>query len=123
MRCRTTFAFSVLLLCCSFATGKDKKKILLPTDVLQAQTVLVVVDPQAGMAIDAPTGNRAAQDDVEKALMKWGRFRMAMDVSTADLVISVRKGSGRVAQPTHQTTETSSHRLARGRLAPVADLP
>lgn len=100
MRCKKVFAFSLLLVCGVFAAGKDKKKVLLPADVLQAKTVLVVIDPDAGMSIDAPTANRTALEDVEKALMKWGRFQLANDVSTADLVISVRKGSGKIAQPT-----------------------
>jgi hypothetical protein len=82
------------------AGGKDKKKVLLPADVLEAKTVLVLIDPQAGMAIDAPMANRNARDAVEKALMNWGRFMLATDVSTADLVITVRKGDGKMAQPT-----------------------
>jgi hypothetical protein len=89
-----------LPLCCMVAAGKNKKKVILPTDVLQAQTVLVVIEPGAGETIDAPMANRIARDDVEKALMNWGRFRMAVNASDADLIISVRKGSGRVAQPT-----------------------
>jgi hypothetical protein len=52
------------------------------------------------VAIDAPNSNRTAQEDVEKALMNWGRFTLATDVSTADLIISVRKGNGKVVQPT-----------------------
>ena len=93
-------AISISLLCCVGAGAKGKKKILLPADVLQAQTVLVVIEPEAGMNIEAPMGNRKAQDDVEKALMNWGRFRLVEDVSSADLVISLRKGSGKLAQPT-----------------------
>ena len=100
MRYRRRVAFSVLLLGCLVAAGKDKKKVLLPADVLEARTVLVVVDPDAGMAIDAPNANRTAREDVEKALMNWGRFTLASDVSSADLVISVRKGNGKVVQPT-----------------------
>ena len=91
----------LLLLACSLAgVGKDKKKNLLPVYVLQAKTVLVVVDPEAGTAIDAPMANRTAQEDVEKALMNWGRFKLAVDASDADLIITVRKGSGRVVEPT-----------------------
>jgi len=90
----------LLPVCCLVATGKNKKKVILPADVLQAQTVLVVIEPDAGETIDAPMANRTARDDVAKALMNWGRFRMAVNASDADLVISVRKGSGRVAQPT-----------------------
>lgn len=37
---------------------------------------------------------------MEKALRNWGRFTIATDVSTADLVISIRKGNGKMAQPT-----------------------
>ena len=90
----------LLLLCCTFAAGKDKKKIILPADVLRAETVLVVIDPDAGIAADAPLANKMARDDVERALMKWGRFRLANDASNADLIITVRRGSGKVAQPT-----------------------
>jgi len=100
MRYHRKIAFSLLVVCCMPAGGKDKKKVLLPADVLEATTVLVVVDPEAGVAIDAPNANRTAQEDVEKAIMNWGRFSLAMDVSTADLVISVRKGNGKIAQPT-----------------------
>lgn len=92
--------FLLLLMSCVAVAAKDKKKILLPDDVLQAETVLVVIDPDAGMALDAPTANRNAQEAVEKALMNWGRYRLATDVSTADLVVVVRKGSGKMAQPT-----------------------
>jgi hypothetical protein len=31
---------------------------------------------------------------------KWGRYRLALDTITADLVIGVRKGTGKVANPT-----------------------
>jgi len=100
MRYPRSVAFSLLLVCCLVAAGKDKKKSLLPTDILEARTVLVVVDPDAGVAIEAPNSNRTAQEDVEKALMNWGRFTLATDVSTADLIISVRRGNGKVVQPT-----------------------
>jgi hypothetical protein len=100
MRLHRSLALFLLLVCSLVAAGKDKKKVILPTDVLEARTVLVVVDPDAGAALDAPMANRTAQEDVEKALMNWGRFTMAPDASTADLIISVRKGNGRMAQPT-----------------------
>lgn len=90
-----------LTMVCVVAVGKEKKKkVLLPQDVLQARTVLVVIDPDAGVSLDSPKANRKAQENVEKALMKWGRFALATDLSTADLVITVRKGSGKVVQPT-----------------------
>ena len=78
--------------------AKDKKKIL-PAYVLQARTVLVVVDPDAGISPSNPNENRIAQGDVEKALVNWGRFSPVMDAQTADLVISVRRGHGKAVNP------------------------
>jgi hypothetical protein len=96
---RRTLGVSVLFLSCLVGAAKDKKKALLPADVLQAKTVLVIIDPNAGMAIEDPNANRIAQEDVEKALMKWGRFSLAVEGSTADLIITVRKGNGKLVQP------------------------
>jgi hypothetical protein len=93
-------AVSVLLACPIAATAKDKKKILLPNDVLDARTVLVVVDPDAGIALDSPNANREALQNVENSLANWGRFRLVRSEYNADLVILVRKGNGRIAQPT-----------------------
>ena len=75
MRYQRVIVFALLLACGLAAAGKNKKKVLLPDDVLEASTVLVVVDPDAGMSLDAPNANRTAQEDVERALMNWGRFR------------------------------------------------
>ena len=100
MSYRRSVVVSFLVLWGLVAAGKNKNKAVLPTDVLQAKTVLVVIDPDAGMAVDAPMANRTAQEDVERALMNWGRFRIALNVSDADLIISVRKGNGKIAQPT-----------------------
>lgn len=58
MRYHRSLSFSLFLVCCLVAAGKDKKKVLLPTDVLEAKKVLVVADPEAGVAIDAPSANR-----------------------------------------------------------------
>jgi hypothetical protein len=80
----------------SFA--KDKKKILLPDYVLRARTVMVVVNPGSEIPLADPGENRNAQDAVEQALLKWGRFKLALDSQTADLVISVRRG--RAVSPT-----------------------
>jgi len=99
VRSRNLALWSSLLLCV-VAAAKDKKKVILPADVLQAQTVLVVIDPDAGTTVDAPNANRTARDAVENALRNWGRFRMALSASDADIVISVRKGSGKMAEPT-----------------------
>lgn len=100
MRCCRSLVFSLLMMCCLVAGAKDKKKVLLPDDVLDARTVLVVVDPEAGVAMDDPLANRKAQEDVEKALMSWGRFTLVMEASSADLIISVRKGNGKTVEPT-----------------------
>src|SRR5579859_2780139 len=97
MRCTRILAVAAISICCLVAAGKNKKKILLPADVLKAQTVLVLIDPDAGVPLDAPNANRTAQEDVEKALMDWGRFRMTMNISNADLIIVVRKGDGKIA--------------------------
>jgi hypothetical protein len=83
----------MLLLCCVAAAAKDKKKPLLPADVLQAKTVLVVIDSHAGADAEAPLANQTAQRDVERALANWGRFELVTDISTADLIVSIRKGN------------------------------
>jgi hypothetical protein len=95
MRFLRVAAVPLLLISPIVLTAKDKKKSLLPDDVLQAKTVLVVVQPGAGIEIDAPNANRTALDDVENALTNWGRFRLVRSEYDADLVISVRKGTGR----------------------------
>lgn len=75
------------------ANAKDKSKATLPEIVLRAQTALVVIAPDAGEPLDHPTANASARDNVEKALLQWGRLRLVMDGEEADLVISVRTGS------------------------------
>lgn len=99
MLSRRSALFALLLLLVLLAHAKDKKKVL-PEYVLRAHTVLVVVDPDAGISPLNPNENRIAQDDVEKALMSWGRFSPVMDAQTADLVITVRKGHGKAVNPT-----------------------
>jgi hypothetical protein len=74
------------------AAAKNKKKQQLPDHVLNAQRVLIVIRPDAGEPLTNPTANRTAQDDVERAISKWGRFDLVMEAQTADLVIAVRKG-------------------------------
>jgi len=83
------------------AIADKKKKDSLPPEILNAQTVVVLVDPDAGMSTSEPLANRTAQDDVEKALAKWGWLKLMLIGGTdADLVITVRKGNGKVVQPT-----------------------
>jgi len=90
----------MMVLIASLAIAGPKKKDLLPAYVLKARTVLVIIDPESGTSMTAPQANKTAQDDVEKALMKWGRFAPVVPGMPADLVITVRKGSGKVMEPT-----------------------
>jgi hypothetical protein len=90
---------SLILLATLLATpalAKDKKKASLPEYVLRASTVLVVVMPDAGEPIDQPMANSTARENVEKALMQWGRLRLVMDGQESDLVIAVRTGSSKM---------------------------
>jgi hypothetical protein len=100
MRTRMSLLLSLVLLFACLATANDKKKDTLPAEVLEAQTVVVLVDPEAGMSTSAPLANRTAQEDVEKALAKWGRLKPVLVGNTADLVITVRKGNGKIVQKT-----------------------
>lgn len=97
---RRLVAIPLTLLLILPAIAKDKKKPLLPEDVLRAQTVLVVIDPEAGEPLDQPRANYTARENVEKALMEWGRFRLVMDGQPSDLVIAIRTGSGQSVRPT-----------------------
>jgi hypothetical protein len=82
------------------AGAQGKKKSTLPGYVLEAQTVFVMIDPDAGISVNDPQGNRTAREDVEKALMRWGRLKPVMATSQADLVIVIRKGNTHAVQPT-----------------------
>lgn len=92
-------AVAVCAIAINFSVAKEKKSTL-PDFVLAAQTVVVLIDPNAAIPINDPSGNRTAQDDVEKALMTWGRLRLTMDAGHADLVIVVRKGNKQAVNPT-----------------------
>ncbi len=100
MSIRMGVFLSLVLLFACFATANNKKKDALPAEVLDARTVVVLVDPDAGMSTSAPLANRTAQEDVEKALANWGRLKLVLTGNTADLVITVRKGNGKIVQPT-----------------------
>jgi hypothetical protein len=97
---RRGFAVSVMVLCCLIANGKDKKKALLPVDILQAQTVSVIIDPDAGVDLQDPDADRVARENVEGAIVKWGRLRLFAGASSPDLIIVVRKGNRKTAEPT-----------------------
>jgi hypothetical protein len=100
MTARVSSLLSLVILLSSLGMAKDKNKSLLAEDVLRARTVLVVVNPDAGEALDQPNANATARDNVEKALMNWGRFDLALDGQEADLVIAVRTGNGKAVRPT-----------------------
>jgi hypothetical protein len=100
MRYAKYVVLAPLVLGCMMADGKNKKKVLLPADVVQAETAIVLVDPDAGVQVDSPYGDTKAREDVETALMNWGRFRLVMEASSADLVFVVHKGTGKVSEPT-----------------------
>ena len=89
----------ILVVATGLAWGKKKEK-LLPEIVVKAETVLVVILPDTREPANDVTSNKRAQQDVEKALMKWGKYRLALDVKTADLVIGVRRGAERPFTPT-----------------------
>jgi hypothetical protein len=59
----------------------------------------VLIDPDAGTSAENPLANKKAQDDVERALMKWGRLSPVMEVASADLVIVIRTGNGKMRMP------------------------
>ena len=98
MPLRKPLAVTAIILCSALASAK--KKAILPVDVLRARTVLVIIDPAAGVDARNPNANRAARADVEKALDQWGRFTLVQEGFTADLIIMVRKGNGKLIQPT-----------------------
>jgi hypothetical protein len=101
MPIRVRALLTLVLLFTCFAAANTKKKESLPAEVLNAQTVVVLVDPDAGMSTSAPLANRTAQEDVEKALANWGRLKLVLiGGNNADLVITVRKGNGKIVQPT-----------------------
>jgi hypothetical protein len=97
---RIRVLLALLFVFTSFAVANDKKKSPLPAYVVKARTVLVLIDPDAGIAATDPRANKTAQEDVEKAFANWGRLMPVLDVQTADLIITVRKGTGKIVQPT-----------------------
>lgn len=94
------FRFALPFFLITLAFAKDKNTTVLPADVLQARTVLVVLDPDSGEPLDQPYTNSNARENVEKALLEWGRFDLLMDGAQADLIITVRVGNNRLVEPT-----------------------
>jgi hypothetical protein len=110
---RLSFLASLVVLLAFLAAADTKKKETLPAVVLNAQTVVVLVDPDAGISTSEPLANRTAQEDVEKALANWGRLKLVLIGGTdADLVITVRKGSEKAIQPTITGEPTNDHPVA-----------
>lgn len=89
---RALMVFLAILFLVLQAGAKDKKKQPLPDMVLNAHSVVVVIYPNGGEPLTDLNSNSTARDNVERALTKWGRFELAMEPRTADLVIAVRKG-------------------------------
>jgi hypothetical protein len=81
------------------AIAKDRE-MAMPFYVLQAQTVAVMIAPDAAVSLLDPNANKTAQKDVEDALKKWGRFQTVLNPVDADIVIVIRKGTGRQEDPT-----------------------
>ena len=67
--------FGLLLLSALLAApaiSKNKNKSALPEDILRAQTVRVVIDPDAGEPMDQPKANATARENVEKRSANGG---------------------------------------------------
>ena len=88
---RASVLLAATLFIASTGFAKDKKPPL-PFTVLQARTVVVLVDRDAGMSVEDPRANQVAQKDVETAFLNWGRFLPLLSGQPADLIIVVRKG-------------------------------
>ena len=69
-------ALAVCIVASNFSAAKEKKSTL-PAYVLQAQTVFVMIDPDEAIPVNDPGGNKTAREDVEKALMTWGRLKLS----------------------------------------------
>jgi len=99
-------ALALFLTLSSSAPAKDKHKATLPADVLHAETAFVTIHPDAGEPLTDLSANRRAREAVERALTKWGRFRVVQDSITADLIFTVRTGSGQMVRPTVKGSPT-----------------
>ncbi len=100
MNKRASALVALSLLLVTVGLAKDKTKKTLPPYILQARTIAVMVDPDAGISVDDPRANQVAQKDVETALLNWGRFEPVLSTQTADLIVVLRKGHGRLVNQT-----------------------
>ena len=101
-------SLTFLLFVFSLSLTAAKKKPQVPAYILSAQTVCVIIDPDAGTSLSDPLGNKTVQDEVEKALMKWARFQLVQEPGRADLVIVIRKGAGKPVDRTIGNLPTNS---------------
>lgn len=97
---RMLLALTLSSLSSSAAIATNQQKTILPASVLKAHNVVVLVDPDACMSVTDPFTNTRAQDQVENALMKWGRFTMVPDIKSTDLLIVIRTETRKAVQPT-----------------------
>ena len=88
----------ILLLTGSALTKQKKPRI--PDYVLHAQTVVVTIEPDRDEPLDNPNANRQARENVERALMGWGRFKIVPDGQPSDLVVGIRIGNDKPLRPT-----------------------
>lgn len=100
MRLQLAILSVVIVLSGSLGYAKGKAKDVLPVYVLRARTVAVMIDPDAGIALDDPNANPTARKDVEAALLKWGRFEPVLVGQPADLIIVIRRGHQRLVSET-----------------------
>jgi hypothetical protein len=89
----------VLLIAVPTVAKDKKKKSSLPEYILQARTAVVVIDPDAGEPVDQPDANAIARENVEKALVEWGRFDLILPEQHPDLIFVVRAGNGKTMRP------------------------
>lgn len=116
---RMTLCFFIVLAVVPLSFAKDKKKQVLSNYVLKAQTVAVVIRPEAAEPLTSPAANRTAQVNVMNALAKWGRFRVVSDAQTADLIVAVQ---GHANGPTiHNSPADSQPVTLDGGVPPATD--
>jgi hypothetical protein len=93
----------LVALACLFVSSasfaKKKEKPVLSEVVLKAQTVMVIIQPGVGEPLNNPTANSKAREEVEKALLTWGRFRLVQETANADLIIAVKPGAEKAVTP------------------------
>lgn len=100
MSIRIGLLLTAVLLFTALTASADKKKNLQPATVPKARTVLVLIDPDAGISVTDPAVNKMARDDVEQAIYEEGRLLPVLDGQNPDLIIVVRKGQGKLVEPT-----------------------